>query len=182
MRVQRRRSGVWAAVPGGARRDRTEQVACPARRAGRGRRRITVERQLRARIAAGTSGGRTKDRCSALQGVHRRHSSRLVAHRQHEQPQQYRQSRVAGESSLGCARAERRLGSGDVGPGLRALAEPPYRRSGGTYRRTAGATRKFAGSFAVDSGVMDHVGGGWPPVPGLLAMSSARPGREPQDL
>jgi hypothetical protein len=46
---------------------------------------------------------------SALQGVHRRRGSRLVVHGHYEQPQQYRQPRVAGESSLGGTRAERRL-------------------------------------------------------------------------
>lgn len=48
------------------------------------------------------TGQRSSER-SALQGVHGRRGSRLVAHCQHEQPQQYRQSRVAGESSLGSA-------------------------------------------------------------------------------
>jgi len=54
---------------------------------------------------------------SALQGVHRRHGSRLVAHCQYQQPQQYRQRRVAGESSLGSTRAERRLDRREAGPG-----------------------------------------------------------------
>jgi hypothetical protein len=54
---------------------------------------------------------------SALQGVHRRRGSRLVVHGQYEQPQQYRQPRVAGESSLGGTRAERRLSRRERSPG-----------------------------------------------------------------